>query len=94
MFLPQHKAPSLGEQSCQFCPSVPQAIFLDKGGFLNFTELRLPQLYPLKEAASIIAENGAIQIWLPELASEKLLLRLKKMSSLRLALYSFGSSLT
>ena len=44
--------------SFQFCHLVPQAIFLDQGGFLNFTEiiaataLRLPQLYRLSKDIS------------------------------------------
>ena len=53
----------LCEQSFQFFPSVPNATFLELGGFLNFTEMivcpnkasamRLPQLSGHNEASTI-----------------------------------------
>jgi hypothetical protein len=69
-------------KSCQFCPSVPQAIFLDSGGFLNFTEKicrpnegtarNLPQLCCLNEAATIripqlLLNNEITPVRLPSL---------------------------
>ena len=71
------------DQSCQFCPLVPQASFLDLGGFLNFTEIigcpheaaaiNLRQQLGLNEAATIrlpqlLLNNDATTMRLPQLA--------------------------